>query len=563
METAGSVIPEPKMGRSLRISFLGGGGEIGKNMLLCDYDGDIIVIDAGLKFPDNQQPGIDYILPDYRYLIECRDRIRGVFITHGHEDHIGALPFLLREIRPPLYATPVTAGFIREKLRDIPLDGPVALHEVEAGGTVDCGPFSLEFVHVNHSIPDCAGFIIRTPVGTVVHTGDFKIDYTPERERPIDLNRFARAGEEGVRLLLADSTNIERRELTASEREITAPIHDIFQRSRGRVIAACFASNIYRIDRFIRSAHELGRKVAISGLSIRKNIDLARSMGIIRPPEGALVSLDELMKMPPEEGAVITTGSQGEPMSALTRIANGSHRTLSAAAADTVLISASVIPGNEKTVSHVINAFYRRGIKVYYQRLHTVHASGHASLPELKTMLSLVKPRYFIPLHGEPRHLFLHQELADGLPTPPETTFRVRNGDTVVLSADSAAAGEPVPAGEVFIDGCRDSGVDQQVLRDRRRLADNGVLTVTVYRDAKHGGLISPPRIEARGFVYLADNGDIDRQVRAEVNDTLAGYHGQDSAQLERVLKEKIKTALSRSSRRTPLILVYVVDRAP
>ena len=487
---------------TLKIIPLGGLDEIGKNLTAVEYGDDIIMIDCGMAFPDADMPGVDQVIPDFTYLFKNRNKIKGIFVTHGHEDHIGSLPYFLREINVPVFANRLTIGLIRRKLSEHKLDKQAILMECKPGDVVKRGCFSIEFIKVNHSIADSAAFAIKTPVGTIVHTGDFKIDTTPIRGRMIDLTRLGTLGAQGVLLLMSDSTNAERPGIALSERQVGVSLENIFARSgEKRIFIATFSSNVHRVQQIIKTAVKYGRKVAISGRSMESVISVAHELGYIDIPKGTIV--------PIEKANIITTGSQGAPMSALYRMAFSDHKTISIDKDDTVVISATPIPGNEKLVSTVVNELEKLGAEVISDRLAGVHVSGHACQEELKLILGLVKPKFFMPVHGEFRHLLAHKRLAIDTGIEEQNVFINENGGVLELTENSAKISGTVPSGKVMIDGGSVGDVGNIVLRDRQMLAEDGMLVVFAAVSAADCKIITEPDIISRGFVYMRESEEL------------------------------------------------------
>ena len=494
----------------VRIIPLGGLGEIGKNITVYEYDGDMILVDCGMTFPDEDTPGIDTIIPDFTYVLENRDKIKGLVVTHGHEDHIGAIPYLLKNFNLPIYATRLTIGLISGKLKEHKLLGDAKLNEVKAGETVTLGKFKVEFIHVNHSIPDAVGFAITCGAGTVVHMGDFKIDTTPIDDKVIDIARFAELGKKGVLAMLSDSTNAERAGYTSSERLVGESFSTLFKKAEGhRIIVATFSSNIHRIQQIIDEAVRCKRKVAVSGRSMINVVNVAAELGYLKLPEGVLVDIDTIKNYAPHELVVITTGSQGEPMSALSRMASSEHRQVEISAGDMIIISATPIPGNEKLVSRVVNELMKKGANVVYEKMYDVHVSGHACQEEQKLMLSIVKPKYFIPVHGEQKHLFKHAQLAYAMGMDYNSVVIGANGNVFEVSKQGIKCTETVTAGRVLVDGLGVGDVGSIVLRDRKHLAEDGIIVVTVSIDGVTREVVSGPDIVSRGFVYVKESDDL------------------------------------------------------
>ena len=478
----------------IKISFLGGLNEVGKNMTLYEYKDDMFLVDCGLAFPDSDMPGVDLVIPDFTYVERNADKIKGIVITHGHEDHIGGLAYLLKTVNIPVYGTKLTIGLIQGKLKEHGLLSSAKLHEVAPGDVIKLGAFTIEMIHVNHSIPDAIALAIKCDCGTVVQTGDFKIDSTPIDGGMIDLARFAELGSEGVLCLLSDSTNAERPGYTESERKVGESFEVLFRKAgRSRIIVATFASNIHRVQQIINVANSLGRKVAIMGRSLENVVNISAQLGYLDIPDNVLISGELINRYPAEKLVIITTGSQGEPMSALTRMAFSDHRKVEICPNDYVIISANPIPGNEKTVGNVVNELMKLGAQVIYEKMYDVHVSGHACQEELKLIMGLVKPKFFIPVHGEQKHLHKHAMLAEAMGIGKENIFIADNGYTAEITNSSIKAGNPVPAGKVFVDGYGVGDVGSVVLRDRKHLGQDGIIVVTASIDYETGQLISCP----------------------------------------------------------------------
>ena len=548
-------------GNRLRIIPLGGLGEIGKNMTAFEYGDDIIVVDVGSIFPREDMPGVDLVIPDISYLTMNRDRVRGYLITHGHEDHIGAAPYVLREVPAPVYATRLTAALIEGKLKEHKLLGSVEMNVIAPHDTVTLGVFRVEFLKVSHSIAGACALAIHTPVGVVVHTGDFKVDFTPIDGQLMDLGRFAALGNEGVLALMADSTNVERPGYTMSERKVGETFNNLFDHARGRIIIAMFASNVHRIQMVADAAYRRGRRLCLIGRSMVNVARISMQLGELRVPDGWLVGADDLDRYSDEQLVVLTTGSQGEPMSGLSRMAFSEHKKLEIRPTDMVIISATPIPGNEKSVSRVINQLVRTGADVIYEALAEVHVSGHARQEELKLIHALTKPKFFIPVHGEYRHLYHHANLAISMGMPPENVMIPDTGTVIELTPDEMHAAETVPSGAVLIDGLGIGDVGEAVLRDRKHLAEDGLIIVVIGLDHENGSLVSGPDIVSRGFVYVKENEDIMDGARATVQRVLETR--LDQVNSTGALKDAIREALSRyiydTIRRNPMILTIIV----
>lgn len=550
------------MENTLSVIPLGGVEEIGLNMTIFEYNNDIIVIDAGLMFPEEDTLGVDFIIPELSYLINNKEKVKAVILTHGHEDHTGALPFLLKEIAVPVYGTPLTLGLVKEKLREHNLED-AELISVMPRDIVHIGVFSIEFVRVTHSIVDGVGLGITTPVGLIVHTGDFKLDPTPVDGQLMDFHRFSEYGERGTLLLLSDSTNAEKGGFTYSEKEVRRAFEDIFSNTKGRIIIATFASNIHRIQQAIDVAVKYERKVILCGKSIVSNAQIALNLGYLRIPENTWLKLEDLKKMPDNEVVIITTGSQGEPMSVLSRIATDEHKHIVAKEGDTVILSAKMIPGNERSIGKIINHLFRRGANVIYEKVSEVHVSGHASKEELKLMLNLVKPKYFMPIHGEYRHLVYHSMLARKLDIPKENIFILRNGDVVEISDNEARKNGNVNSGRIFIDGKGMGGVEEMVLRDRLRLAHDGIVLILLAVDNLTGNIISGPDIISRGFVFEDASQEIINNVKELLANTIKGLGAEyisDSSLLKAKLRSTLKKYLRDTMERRPMIMPIIIE---
>ena len=541
---------------------LGGVEEIGLNMTVLEYNSDIIVVDAGLMFPEEDTLGVDFIIPDFSYLLNNKEKVRAVFITHGHEDHTGALPFLLKGINVPVYGTPLTLGLVKEKLREHNLED-AELIPVMPRDIINVGNFSIEFVRVTHSIVDGVGLGITTPVGLVVHTGDFKLDPTPVDGQLMDFHRFAEYGERGTLLLLSDSTNAEKGGFTYSEKEVRRAFEDIFSNSKGRIIIATFASNIHRIQQAIDVAVKYQRKVILCGKSIVSNAQIALSLGYLKIPHETWLRLEDLKNLEEHEVVIITTGSQGEPMSVLSRIATGEHKLIKIKDGDTVILSAKMIPGNERSIGKIINHLFRRGANVIYEKVSEVHVSGHASKEELKLMLNLIKPKYFMPVHGEYRHLVYHSMLAKKMDIPKENIFILKNGDIVEISDRGARQNGSVNSGRIFIDGKGMGDVEEMVLRDRLRLAHDGIVLILIAVEKLTGTIVSGPEIISRGFVFEDASQEIINNVRELIVDTIKGLEPElisDSSLLKAKLRSTLKKYLRNTMERRPMIMPIIIE---
>lgn len=541
----------------LKVIPLGGLGEIGQNMMVFEYEDNIVVVDAGVLFPEEDMPGIDFAIPDISYLIENQDKIRAILITHGHEDHIGALPYVLRELDVPVYASRLTHGLITVKLREHNLLKKARLNIVEPNAPFKMGPFKVEFFRVCHSIPDAMGIAITTPQGMIVHTGDFKIDHTPADGMPSDLSTLANMTSEGVLLLCSDSTYAEVPGFTESEKLVGDAFDRIIGDAEGRVLIATFASLISRVQQAIIAAEKYGRHVAVVGRSMSNNVKMALSMGYLKAQDGTLVNLNETRRLKPEEIIILATGSQGEPTSALVRIANGSHQDVDIEEGDTVIISASPIPGNEKVVAKTIDNLYRRGAKVLYSRIALVHVHGHASQEELKTILSLVKPKYLVPVHGEYRHLVTHAAIGQSMGIPESNTFVLEDGDVLEIDEEYAGITDHVTAGHVFVDGRTLWDMESNVLKERKRLARDGVVTIVVTVDSEEDEVVGDPEIVTSGFVELDEFKDLFEKTSKMVVSALEGHslHPLEFERAKTIVTEQISSFLYKETRRRPTVL--------
>ncbi len=547
----------------LSIIPLGGLGEIGKNMTAYVYGNDMIVVDAGLKFPDEEMLGIDIVIPDISFLTENRSRLKGLFLTHGHEDHIGGLPYVLKSLQVPVYGTRLTLGLVEGKLREHGILDQVKLIPISNESEIRLGSFTVTCFNVNHSIPDSVGFAIDTPEGLIVQTGDFKFDQTPVDGRHADYAKMTALGTRGVLALLSDSTNAERPGFTMSERTVAATIDDVFRTAQGRIILATFASNIHRIQHVIHAAERTGRKVAIVGRSMVNNITIARDLGYLDVQPSTLIEPDDLSRYDASQVALLTTGSQGEPMSALTRMARATHRKVEILSGDTVIIASSPIPGNEKSISRTIDQLFRIGAHVIYQAVSGVHVSGHGSQEELKLMLNFIRPKYFMPVHGEFRMLNRHSELAQATGVDPDNIFILDNGDVLEFQGGSASLGSKVTAGAVLIDGLGVGDVGNIVLRDRKLLSQDGILVVVVTLSKQTGAILSGPDIISRGFVYVRESEELLDEANRVVNSTLSRLM-TDNVSDWSGLKTGVRDALSRflyeQTKRRPMVLPIIME---
>jgi conserved hypothetical protein len=546
----------------LQIIPLGGLGEIGKNMTVVRYNNQILLIDAGLSFPDEDMPGIDLVIPDYTYLIENKDLVLGILITHGHEDHIGALPYLLRDLNVPIFGTRLTIGLIQAKLDEAKLEY-VTTNEIKPRDRIKLGVFNVEFINGSHSIPGSVGLAIHTPLGTIVHTGDFKLDHTPVSGGIIDIHKFSELGDNGVLCLLSDSTNVERPEFTQSERKVGQNIDDAFSIAEGRVIFASFASNVNRLQQAITAALKYNRKVAAVGRSMVKVIGIAAELGYLDIPEGTLIEIDEILRMPENEVCILTTGSQGEPMSALTRMARYDHRQISISSGDTIIISASPIPGNEKAIAQNIDQLLKLGAKVIYESISGMHVSGHASQEELKLMLSMVKPKYFIPVHGEYRMLIKHAGLAEQLGICRENIFVAEIGNVIEFTRHGARIADNVISGRTLIDGLGVGDVGNIVLRDRKQLSQDGILIVVITFNSSTGTILAGPDVVTRGFVYVRETELMLVEVKEISRKTVTSLlknNIREWAKMKKQIRDSVSKYLYDKTGRRPMIIPIFLE---
>lgn len=547
----------------IKIIPLGGTNEIGKNLTVIEYKEEIIVIDCGLKFPDDEMFGIDVVIPDVSYLVKNKERIKGIFITHGHEDHIGALPYVLKQINVPVYGTNLTLGLIKIKLKEHGLLNTTVLNPVQARDVIKLDKISVEYIQVNHSIADACAIAVHTPMGAVVHTGDFKVDYTPVDGKVIDLPRFAELGKKGVVCLLADSTNVELKGFTVSETTVGDSFKRIFHGVKGRIIISTFASNIHRLQQIIDAGVEQGRKIAISGRSMENIIPTASELGYLKINEKDFITPNEIRKYPENQVLVITTGSQGEPMAALSRMANGVHRQIQIKAGDTVVFSSSPIPGNEKPIFDTINKLYKMGAEVVYGSLAEIHVSGHAKQEEIKLMHALTRPTHFIPVHGEPRHLREHRDLAIRLGQKPNNIVMPENGDVIEVSRNSIQKTGTVNSGHILVDGLGVGDVGKIVLRDRKLLSEDGILTVVVTMEKESGLVIAGPDIISRGFVFVKEAEHLMEGGRLLVKEVLNECEEKkitDWNIIKTMIKDALKNYLYEKTKRKPMILPIIME---
>ena len=556
--------PASKKQSPIKIAFLGGLNEVGKNITLFEYEDDMILVDSGLAFPDEDMPGIDLVIPDFSYVEKNADKIKGICITHGHEDHIGSLAYLLKKVNVPVYSTRLTNGLIEGKLREHGILDKAKLNVVSPGKKVNLGKFEVEFIHVNHSIPDAVGFAIKCDGGTIVHTGDFKIDSTPIDGDIIDIARFAELGKQGVLCMMADSTNAERPGFTESESKVGASFELLFRKAEDRrIIVATFASNIHRVQQIIDVAEKMGRKVALSGRSLENVVAIGSELGYLKVPEGILIKLDLINNYAANEIVLITTGSQGEPMSALTRMAFSDHRKVAIGPNDYVIISATPIPGNEKTVSRVVNELMKLGAEVVYEKMYDVHVSGHACREELKLMLGIVKPQYFIPVHGEQKHLLKHAQLAEQMGIPSENVIIADNGVQIEVCKEYIKKAGTVPAGKIFVDGSGVGDVGNIVLKDRKHLAEDGIIIVVATLDGLTGQLVSGPDVVSRGFVFVKESEELIEEAKQTAYDTMMKCYDRniyDWGTIKNRVRDDVSRLMYERTKRSPMILPILME---
>ena len=547
------------MKEPLRIVPLSGVGEVGKNMTLIEYGDDAIAVDCGLMFPENDMLGIDLVIPDTTYLLDNPDLLKAILLTHGHEDHIGALPYILPDVSAPLYATRLTQGLIEVKLKQAKLLANTEINTIAPGDVIEIGPFTIEPFHVCHSIPDAVGYAIYTPQGLVIHTGEYKFDENPADGKLPDYDRLRAYGDEGVLALLSDSTNAERAGRTPSEQIVKETLDEIFSRTKGRIIVSTFASNISRVQLVINAAMAHNRKLAVVGRSMVDNVKMALNLGYLSAPQDMIIHTDDIEDYPDSQITVVCTGTQGEPTSALVRMANQEHRQVSLKEGDTVILSATAIPGNEELVHRTLNNLFRLGTDVIYQDLAPVHVSGHASQEELKMMLEMVRPQYFIPIQGEYRMLVLHAQLAESVGIQPQNIFVVENGQVIEFDEDGAFLGEVVPSGQILVDGLGIGDIGSVVLRDRRILSRDGFVVVVIAIDEKTGSLADGPDIISRGFVYVRDSEELIEEAKERVIELLdSGKMHRDTAAT--VIRDNLSEFLYRRTRRNPMIFPVVLE---
>ena len=551
------------MAEKLKIIPLGGLNEIGKNLTVYEFGGDILVVDCGLGFPDDEMYGVDIVIPDFTYLVKNQNKVRGIVLTHGHEDHIGAIPYILRELNVPIYATPLTAGLVEIKLAEHGLLEKTEINKLKAGENFKLGCFKVELLHINHSIPDAVSLAIKTPVGMLIHTGDFKIDTTPISGSMINLARFGELGNKGVLALLSDSTNVEKPGYSVSESKVGERFDSLFRGCTSRILVTTFASNVHRIQQVINCAAKNNRRVAVTGRSMENIIRVATELGSMQIPKGVLMELNQIKNLPDEKIVIITTGSQGETMSALYRIAFSDHRQVEIKPGDRIIISASAIPGNEKTVSRVVDELFRRGAEVLYDRFSDLHVSGHAYQEELKMMMALVKPKFFVPLHGEYRHLSIHAKIAQQMGINAKNIVVADIGQVIELTNRSIKRNGSVTSGKVFVDGTGVGDVGSVVLRDRKHLAQDGMIVVIINISSDGGGLIAGPDIITRGFIYVKESEEMMRELKEIVTNTLekcACNKVSDFVTLKSTVKSELSHYLYKKTKRNPMILPVITE---
>ncbi|WP_236898323.1 ribonuclease J [Clostridium beijerinckii] len=557
------MINKSKIKSKVKIIPLGGLGEIGKNLTVFEYEDEIVIIDCGMSFPDEELLGIDLVLPDITYLLRNKHKIKGFFITHGHEDHIGGLPYVLKQINVPIYATKLTLGLIESKLEEHNILSDCTLNMVKPGDIIETGNFNIEFIRTNHSIADSVSIALHTPIGIIVHTGDFKIDFTPIDGEIIDLQRYAQLGKKGVLLLMADSTNATRSGYTMSEKTVGETLNNLFIKADGRVIVATFASSIHRVQQIANASIKNGRKIAFSGRSMEKISEVAMSLGYLFIPEEMIIDLNDVKKYPDNKVTIITTGSQGEPMAALTRIAAGNHRSIQLEKGDTVIISSTPIPGNKKAVSSVVDDLTEKGAKVIYEAIEDIHVSGHACEQELRLIQALLKPKFFVPVHGEYRHLLSHSKIAENMGMDKSNIFILEIGDVLELARNKAEITNKVPAGRVLIDGLGVGDVGNIVLRDRKNLAKDGIITVVIVINRENRTLISGPDIITRGFVYVRDSEDLIREIRRIVFKSVERCLDNDVtgwSEIKDAIRKEVNTYVYTKMKRKPMVLPVITE---
>lgn len=547
----------------LKIIPLGGLGEIGKNMTAFEYDNEIIVIDCGLAFPDEDLYGIDIVIPDVTYLIKNKNKVKGIFITHGHEDHIGGLPYVLKQINVPIYGTRLTLGLIEGKLKEHTMLSDCTLNVVEPGELIKLEQIKIEYIRNNHSIPDSCSIALHTPIGVIVHSGDFKVDFTPIDGKVMDLQRYAQLGKKGVLLLMADSTNALHKGYTMSEKTVGETLENLFSRATGRIIVSTFASNVHRLQQISDCSIKYNRKIAFSGRSMENISEVAMELGYLLIPEDMIISLDEIKNYPDDKLTIVTTGSQGESMAGLSRIAASTHRHIQIIEGDMVIISASPIPGNEKAVSNLINDLIKKGANVIYKSIEDIHVSGHACEQELRLIQALLKPKFFIPVHGEYKHLITHAKIAESMGVDKSKTFILENGDVFELTRATGKVSGKVPFGRVLVDGMGVGDIGSMVLRDRKNLAENGIITVVIAIDIRNKIIISGPDIVSRGFVYVRNSEELINEVRNIVTNVVEKCLDRNItqwAEIKNGIRREVDNYVYTKMKRKPMILPVIVE---
>lgn len=552
-----------KSKKKLRIIPLGGLGEIGKNITVFEYGENIIVVDCGIAFPENEMLGVDLVIPDITYLLKNKDKIKGIILTHGHEDHIGAIPYILKQINIPVYGTRLTLGLLKNKLEEHGILKSSVLKTIKPKDEINLGVFSIEFIRTTHSIADSVALAIKTPIGVLIHTSDFKIDYTPIEDEPMDIARLGELGREGVLLLMCDSTNIEREGYTMSESTVGDAFEEIFVNAQGRILVASFASNIHRIQQVINAAVKYDRKVAVCGRSMDNVINVALELGYMTVPKGTMIDVDRINNFPPERLVILTTGTQGEPMSALSRIASSDHKKVEINPGDLVVISATPIPGNEKLVFRVINDLFKKGAKVIYEELADIHVSGHACQEELKLIHSIVKPKYFVPIHGEYRHLRQHSLLAQKLGMEAKSIFVMDIGNVLEISQDNAKINGSVPSGYLLVDGLGVGDVGNIVLRDRKHLSEDGLIIVVIAMIKEESQVVSGPEIISRGFVYVRESEYLIEELREKAKSAMQKLEKKgkyDWNSIKSTIRDDLKNYIYKKTKRKPMILPIIIE---
>jgi ribonuclease J len=548
---------------TLKIIPLGGLGEFGLNMMLIEYGDAVIAVDCGLMFPDANLLGIDLVIPDVSYLLEHQNKLKAIVLTHAHEDHVGALPYILKHLDVPIYGTRLTLGLLANKLKEHDLEDTADVHEITAGAPWDIAPFRIEGIRVTHSLMDCLALAIETPIGTVIHTGDFKIDNTPMEGEMFDFQRFAAYGEKGVLLLMSDSTNVERAGYTPSEREVGTNLEQIIEHSTGKVLVSTFSSSIPRIQQVVEISERCDRRVVLSGRSMIRNSQVAADLGYLHLPRTFMTENERWQDLPPDRLTFLTTGSQGEPLSVLHRVALDDHKSIKIAPGDTVILSSKFIPGNEKTISNLINHLYRRGAEVHYEKVSEIHVSGHASQEELKTMLQLTRPRFFVPIHGEYRHLVRHRRLAQDAGIPAKNCFILEDGDVLELTAHSAQKTKTIQVGRVFVDGKGVGDVGDVVIRDRRHLSEDGMVLAVMAIHQQSGELVAGPELISRGFMGAEESEEVLGNAKKVVLETLGGMNREtrtDPAELKEEVRKALRRFFRKKLERHPVILPYIIE---